>query len=513
MGRKAGGYAPSEIWHASCLTMLTFRSTSHQTSSKIMPRTRILIVEDLPSLSIAYAAQFEKAGYEAVIADTAAAAMQAIAQNGNFGAMLLDLQLPDADGLTLLRENPQLLERFPVVVATADASLSRAIEAMRIGAFDFLVKPVGGARLVSVIGSAVELGKTAERPPISGSGSDKAKSANPGTFVGTSPQMREVYRQIGCVARSRATVFVTGESGTGKEVCAEAIHRESGRVNGPFVAINCGAIPENLLESELFGHLKGSFTGAVSDRIGAVQAAHKGTLFLDEICEMALPLQVKLLRFLQTGSVQRVGSNRVEEVDVRIICATNRDPAREVREGRFREDLFYRLAVVPVHMPPLRERGADISELAETFLQRFAREEAKVFHPLGTAQLAALQAYNWPGNVRELQNVLRRAAVLCEGPDLPLAAFPLASQPGSVAAAAPDLSAANAPVLAEPGSSNVLDLLTAMKGLTLDEIERIAIDGAIDQAGGSVPGAARALGVSASTLYRKRERWAAVHAA
>lgn len=480
-----------------------------------MPRTRILIVEDLPSLSIAYAAQFERAGYEAVIADTAAAAMQAIAQDGNFGAMLLDLQLPDADGLTLLRENPQLLERFPVVVATADASLSRAIEAMRIGAFDFLVKPVGGARLVSVIGSAVELGKTAERPPVSGggSGSDKAKSANPGTFVGTSPQMREVYRQIGCVARSRATVFVTGESGTGKEVCAEAIHRESGRVNGPFVAINCGAIPENLLESELFGHLKGSFTGAVSDRIGAVQAAHKGTLFLDEICEMALPLQVKLLRFLQTGSVQRVGSNRVEEVDVRIICATNRDPAREVREGRFREDLFYRLAVVPVHMPPLRERGADISELAETFLQRFAREESKVFHPLGAVQLAALQAYNWPGNVRELQNVLRRAAVLCEGPDLPLAAFPLASQPGPVAAAAPTAAAADVPVLAEPGSTNVLDLLTAMKGLTLDEIERIAIDGAIDQAGGSVPGAARALGVSASTLYRKRERWAAVHAA
>jgi two-component system repressor protein LuxO len=325
--------------------------------------------------------------------------------------------------------------------------------------------------------------------------------------------MQEVYRQIACVARSRATVFLTGESGTGKEVCAEAIHGTGGRSKGPFVAINCGAIPENLLESEIFGHLKGSFTGAVNDRIGAAEAAHKGTLFLDEICEMALPLQVKLLRFLQTGAVQRVGSNKVEEVDVRIICATNRDPLREVTAGRFREDLYYRLAVVPIHMPPLRDRGTDVATLAETFLQRFAREEGKIFEPLGTAQLAALGAYNWPGNVRELQNVLRRAAVLQDGPTLPPSAFPLAAER---TIAAPASAIEFAAPLAGPGSAtatyftgerDMLALIQAMRGLTLDEIERIAIDGAIDNAGGSLPAAARMLGISASTLYRKRERW------
>lgn len=458
---------------------------------------------------MAYSAQIEKAGFEAVIADTGAAALQAIASNGRFGAILLDLQLPDIDGLDLLRENPHVLENYPVIVATADASLSRAIEAMRIGAFDFLVKPLAGSRLVAVIGSAIELGKvTATKGKVTAPAA-KAR-IEPGTFIGKSPQMQEVYRQIECIARSRATVFITGESGTGKEVCAEAIHRESGRADGPFIAINCGAIPENLLESELFGHLKGSFTGAVTDRIGAAQAAHKGTLFLDEICEMALPLQVKLLRFLQTGTVQRVGSNRVEEVDVRIVCATNRNPEREAAEGWFREDLYYRLAVVPVHMPPLRDRAGDIAELAGAFLERFAREEGKVFDKLGPTHKAALERYGWPGNVRELQNAMRRAAVLNPGPDLPLTALPLASQIGAIPAA-PVPAAAPLRTNADTGGrTDMLTVMSALRGLTLDEIERIAIEAAIDSAGGSLPVAAKTLGVSPSTLYRKRERWSAL---
>ena len=492
-----------------------------------MSRKRILIVEDLATLAIAYAAQLERAGFETMTVDTGAQALRALADEGQFAAMLLDLQLPDVDGLQLLRDNTELLGRLPVVVATADASLSRAIEAMRLGAFDFLVKPLAGPRLVSVVTSAVETGQVPQTAPAPTSTTPKAKTG-PGTFIGSSAAMQEVYRQIIAIARSRATVFITGESGTGKEVCAEAIHREGGRSTGPFVAINCGAIPENLLESELFGHLKGSFTGAVADRIGAVQAAHKGTLFLDEICEMALPLQVKLLRFLQTGTVQRVGANRVEEVDVRIVCATNRDPEREVAEGRFREDLYYRLAVVPVHMPPLRDRGSDIAELAEAFLQRFANEEGKHFDPMGSAQLAALTAYNWPGNVRELQNVLRRATVLNEGPTLPLSAFPLAAQiagtlspslasstvsPMRPAAGLASASAVQAGHLNSPplnsGQRDLLAIAQALRGLTLDEIERIAIDSAIDNAGGSLPAAARVLGVSPSTLYRKRERWQA----
>jgi len=472
-----------------------------------MMRDRILIVEDLAALALTYAGQIEKAGYEPVVAETAGGAMQALTQNPGFGAILLDLQLPDADGLDWLRGNPEILERYPVIVATADASLSRAIEAVRLGAFDFLVKPIAGSRLQTVITSALELGKAtlaqAKMKPALG----QKHGRQPGAFIGNSPEMKEVYRQIECVASSRATVFITGESGTGKEVCAEAIHRSSGRVGGPFVAINCGAIPENLLESEIFGHLKGSFTGAVSDRVGAAQAAHKGTLFLDEICEIAMPLQVKLLRFLQTGAIQRVGSSRVEEVDVRIVCATNRDPEREVAEGRFREDLFYRLAVVPLHMPPLRQRQGDIPDLAEAFLQRFAREEGKHFAPLCPAQIAALEAHSWPGNVRELQNVMRRAAVLNPGPALPPSALPGALRTASLAPAVPVPSSMPLREPTSPARPDLLALMKSINGLTLAKIERIAIDAAIDAAGGSLPAAARLLGVSPSTLYRKRERW------
>ncbi|WP_408589804.1 sigma-54-dependent transcriptional regulator [Novosphingobium sp.] len=470
-----------------------------------MTRKRILIVEDIPALALMYAGHLEKAGYEAVVVDTGAAVLRALAQGEAFSALLLDLQLPDIDGLELLRTNVDLLAKQPVIVVTADGSLSRAIDAMRLGAYDFLVKPLAAKRLISVVASAVETGPTILTSAPALAADPRLPAANPGGFVGSSSAMREVYRQIGCIARSRATVLITGESGTGKEVCADSIHRESGRSGGAFIAINCGAIPENLLESELFGHVKGSFTGAVNDRIGAVQAAHKGTLFLDEVCEMALPLQVKLLRFLQTGTVQRVGTSRVDEVDVRIVCATNRDPLREVAEGRFREDLYYRLAVVPVHMPPLRERGSDIAELAQTFLQRFSREEGKHFAPLGQAQLAALMAYRWPGNVRELQNVLRRAAVLWDGPDLPLAALP--AERGAVQPL--PVTAALASETSSGSNASHPDLAAALRGMTLDEIERLVIARAIADADGSLPAAARMLGVSASTLYRKRERWAA----
>ena len=487
-----------------------------------MARTRILVVEDLSSLAIAYAGHLERAGYEAVIVDNGADALKALAEDTEFGAVLLDLQLPDTDGLTLLREHPEVLARYPVVVATADASLSRAIEAMRLGAFEFLVKPLAAKRLASVVQSAVETGRTRTQSvaaPKTAKAANRAPAEKPdteGRFIGNSSIMHEVYRQIECVASSRATVFITGESGTGKEVCAEAIHRQSGRkAKGAFVAINCGAIPENLLEFELFGHLKGSFTGAVTDRIGAVQAAHKGTLFLDEICEMALPLQVKLLRFLQTGTVQRVGSNRAEEVDVRIICATNRDPAADVAEGRFREDLYYRLAVVPLHMPPLRDRAGDIATLAEAFLQRFAKEESKRFNPLTPDQIAALEAFAWPGNVRELQNVIRRAAVLHSGPDLPMRALPALAPPRDAAMLHDAGGAARSPQaqphqhrpLGDPSQQDRRDVARILSGLTLDEIERVAIEAAIETAQGSLPGAARALGVSPSTLYRKRERW------
>jgi two-component system, repressor protein LuxO len=379
-----------------------------------------------------------------------------------------------------------------------------------MGAYDFLVKPLAPARMIATIRSAVDTFAyravvNTKSPPVA------AKPNSFAGFVGSSTTMKSVYRQIECVARSRATIFITGESGTGKEVCAESIHETSPRSAKPFIAINCCAIPESLLESELFGHLKGAFTGAISDRVGAVQAAHGGTLFLDEICEMELKLQVKLLRFLQTGTVQRIGSSKTEEVDVRIICATNRNPAKEVAEGRFREDLFYRLAVIPIELPPLRSRGKDIIEIAGHFLDKISEEEGKKFKPLDEESKRVLLSYDWPGNVRELQNLIRRVSVMCDGPDIPVEVWPSVSLPAplsrSMMLGQPLPKGEGTRPTASP-LRNDAAIMSAIDGLTLDELEQVAVANAIARSGGSLPLAARQLGISPSTLYRKRERWA-----
>ncbi|WP_353216638.1 sigma-54 dependent transcriptional regulator, partial [Sandarakinorhabdus sp.] len=389
-----------------------------------IPAARILVIEDIASLAMTYAAHLEGAGHIVDTADrgdTARAMIaDAMASGKPYEVVLLDLQLPDCDGLEWLAGMPGLVTESGVIVVTADGSIKRAIAAMRMGAYDFLVKPLQPERLLTTVRNAIDrrrlenevqtVRKLTSRDSFQG-------------FVGRSNPMQTVYRAIESVADSKATVFITGESGTGKEVAAEAIHRASRHANRPFIAINCGAIPENLLESELFGHLKGAFTGAIENRLGAAKTADGGTLFLDEICEMELKLQVKLLRFLQTGMIQRVGSSKPEPVDVRVICATNRDPAAEVAAGRFREDLFYRLAVIPLEMPPLRERGDDVVLLAEAFLERFAEQEGKTFEPLSQDVRARLLSNNWPGNVRELQNVVRRAVVMSAGPELILASF------------------------------------------------------------------------------------------
>lgn len=477
-----------------------------------MPKPTILIIEDIASLSLAYAGDLESAGFQSIIVDSLSSANEQLSGQ-IFDAILLDLQLPDGNGLDWLNDNQDIVSRNSIIVATADGSINRAIEAMRLGAYDFMVKPLAPARLVAAVKSAV-LNKASEAPAETKKVTAAQRRGFAG-FVGNCPPMQTIYKQIENISRSKATIFITGESGTGKEVCADAIHSSGPRAKKPFIAINCGAIPEDLMESELFGHLKGSFTGAISDRVGAVQAAHGGTLFLDEICEMALKLQVKLLRFIQTGTVQRVGSTKTENVDVRIICATNRNPLTEVKAGRFREDLYYRLAVVPIELPPLRARGDDILLLANEFLDRYANEEGKRFTTMEPALVQALHMHRWPGNVRELQNLMRRSAVMCDGPVLGMEILPefvapheiehVKSQPLQINPA--NLEAAAMQAIESANKMAALTNMDWMDGRTLDQIEQMVVEQAIVKCGGSVTKAAKTLDVSPSTLYRKREKW------
>jgi DNA-binding NtrC family response regulator len=384
----------------------------------------------------------------------------------------------------MLRERPGTR----IMVITAHGSIDRAVQAMRAGARDFLVKPVDERRLTDAVGNLLSGGG----PAAGGRGGAQARA---GQFIGSSAPMQRVQAKIASVATSMATVFITGESGTGKELCALAVHQQSTRASGPFIALNCGAIPQDLLESEVFGHMKGSFTGAISDKPGAAAAADGGTLFLDEVCEMVPALQTKLLRFLQTSTVQPVGATRPRKVNVRIVCATNRDPAEAVRRGAFREDLFYRLYVVPIHMPPLREREGDAVEIAEAALQLFAAEEGRSFDGLSPEVRALFRRLTWPGNVRQLLNVVRNVVVMNPGGLVTPAMLPDdLAQGGSLRAPSP--SPSPSPPAPEPATGPGAPL-------TLAEIESRAIDAALARHGGSVPRAARELDVAPSTIYRK----------
>ncbi len=478
----------------------------------------ILMIEDTASLQMVYRSVLTAAGYPVQSAETAAEGLR-LFRLSRPPVVLLDLMLPDRDGIGLLADMLQLVPETCVVVMTAHGSVDRAVAAMRAGAFDFLLKPFEENRFLSSVRAATE---TALRRPTQGPADAagrtlpalrarrrRAEAAMAGldatSFIGTSEVMAQLHRTIASVARSMASVFITGESGTGKELAALAVHGQSSRAAGPFIALNCGAIPPDLLESEVFGHMKGSFTGAISDKPGAAVAADGGTLFLDEVCEMAPALQTKLLRFLQTSTVQPVGATHPHRVDVRIICATNRDPMDAIRKGQFREDLFYRLYVVPIHLPPLRDRGPDIVEIARAALARFSAEEGKVFDGFTPETERLLMAQDWPGNVRQLLNVVRNVVVLNEGGLVTPAMLPLSltlnlttERPG--AAPAPQ----DRPAAAGPDSAPSDD---PFRGLTLADVERRAVEAALARNGGSVPRAARDLDVSASTLYRKLGAW------
>lgn len=457
----------------------------------------ILLIEDTESLSHLYGTYLSRAGHGV------RHAFDAVSARREFAALrpsvvLLDLQLPDGDGLDLLHEMRSLVPDVRAIVITANGSINRAVEAMRAGAFDFLVKPFDESRLMKAVEAAFVAAADSRSNPAPLPGPGESFHG----FIGSSPAIRAVYETIRDVGRSSATVFITGESGTGKEVCAQAIHALSPRRKAPFVPLNCGAIPRDLLESEVFGHLRGSFTGAIADKQGAAAAADGGTLFLDEICEMDIDLQTKLLRFLQTSTIQPVGAAIPRKVDVRIVCATNRDPMAEVDAGRFRSDLFYRLHVVPIHLPPLRARGADVLEIARVLLAQYAQEESKRFTGFSPDVEAAFMAYGWPGNIRELQNVLRNIAVLRDG-----ATVTLAMLPPAIASNAVRVSLAPETDTAPRQAGTLRERLAALVGTPLDILEREFIEATIQACDGSLPKAARLLDVSPSTLYRKREAW------
>lgn len=400
-------------------------------SSGMTSSARILVVEPAPSLSHAYVTALKRDGYVLLVVDNAGAARRAMAAGDPVDLALVNLQLPDMPGVELLRDLTQEGLALRTIALTAQGSVQVAVDAMRAGAADVLLLPVGTDRLRGAVSTILaQPGARRDAAPPSKTGklrSQRGAAIDPEPavteysfygFIGASPPMKAAYRLIEAAAPSKATVFITGESGTGKEVCAEAIHRRSPRGDGPFIAINCAAIPKDLMESEIFGHVRGAFTGASTDHAGAALQADGGTLFLDEIGEMDLSLQAKLLRFLQTGMVKKVGSEKLEPVDVRIVCATNRDPYAEVQAGRFREDLFYRLQVISIELPPLRERGDDILLIARHFLDKYGREERKSFKGFAPEVESILQTYAWPGNVRQLLNVVRNVVVLNDGDEI-----------------------------------------------------------------------------------------------
>ncbi|HSK19328.1 MAG TPA: sigma-54 dependent transcriptional regulator [Longimicrobiales bacterium] len=399
--------------------------------------------------------------------------------------VLTDIRMPGLSGLEVLAALREHDVEIPVILMTAQASLQSAVQAVNEGAFYYLQKPFSNAELVALVRRAAESRLlTRENKALKREirRRDDSTSVRP---AGRNRAFTDVVKLAEMVAPTDSTVLITGESGTGKEVIARYIHRLSERENGPFISVNCGALPENLLESELFGHVKGSFTGAHRDKDGLLVAARGGTFFLDEVAEMSPALQVKLLRALQEREIVPVGATQTVDIDVRIIAATNRDLDQEIRRGTFRSDLYYRLNVIALHLPPLRDREDDIALLAEYFLRRLAEETGQEIH-LSDDAVEALQRYDWPGNVRELENALERAAILTKG-----ATIPVESLPTRIVEPAP------APLISDRPAANP----------TLELVERAYILWVLQAEGGNKARAAEVLGIDPSTLYRKLSRY------
>jgi DNA-binding NtrC family response regulator len=441
---------------------------------------RILVVDDEVNARTALAELLRDEGYEV---ETAADAFKALGKHEAFSphVVVTDLKMPGMDGIDLVKKLRAMEDPPIVIVMTAFGAVTSAVEAMRAGAVDYLTKPLNFDELLVVVDRVMEtIALRRETRQLRARVRDRVA---PGNIIGTSPPMQRVFEVVDQVAPSRATVLITGESGTGKELVANALHARSPRSTGPFIKLHCAALAESLLESELFGHEKGSFTGAVTRKDGRFSVADGGTLFLDEIGEISPSIQVKLLRFLQEHEFERVGGTQTLKVDVRIIAATNKNLAEEVKAGRFREDLYYRLNVVGLEMPPLRDRKSDIPELAKFFLDRFAKENARSIEGFAPATMELMLAHEWPGNVRELENAVERSVVLASGSTIELNHLPPNVRP------------------------NVkLTGLPPIPGATLDAIERYAILETLKATGGSTSKAAEVLGISVRTIqYRMHQ--------
>lgn len=480
---------------------------------------RVLIVDDDPIQRRLLEAMISKMGHKVTCAEGGEQALDLLERQAEpgFSLIFLDLVMPEVDGMEMMSRMAQKGLHVPTIVQTAQGGIETAVRAMRAGAFDFVVKPVSPERVQVAIANALKVGEK----EVARLKAPKKKSGTL-TFddlVGSSASMENVIRIGKKSAASNIPVLIEGESGVGKEMIARAIQGNSDRSGKPFVTVNCGALPENLVESILFGHEKGAFTGANEKHIGKFQEANGGTLFLDEVGELPLDVQVKLLRAIQEGEVDPVGARKSVKVDIRLISATNRNLLEEVSNGRFREDLYYRLNVFPLSIPPLRERREEIADLAKHFTRKIAAEEGReAIQSVDKDALKLLHSYDWPGNIRQLENAIFRAVVLCDGDQLTLDEFPQIAAQVKTLGTRIDLAVPEVPVTPKLDSVELSDLKleereTPSKGLVLTDengdiypleyIEKEAIRQAIEHYGGQMSKIARQLGIGRSTLYRK----------
>ncbi|HZL19530.1 MAG TPA: sigma-54 dependent transcriptional regulator [Polyangia bacterium] len=448
---------------------------------------RVLVADDELNMRRVLEAILRREGYDVVTAANGTEALGGM--SANIHTVITDLKMPGLDGMGLLKRLSVDYPDVPVVMITAHGSVENAVEAVKLGAFDYLEKPFEQEQIRQVVAKAISTYALSRKDARPEEPSERGRFR----LVGQSPAIRQIYGVVEKVANTPSTVLISGESGTGKELIARALHENSNRHAGPFIKINCAAIPKTLMESELFGYDKGAFTGAVGAKPGRFELAHGGTLFLDEIGEIPVEMQVKLLRVLQESEFERVGGIKTIKVDVRLVTATNRDLLEEIAAGNFREDLFYRLNVVPIQIPPLRERREDIPLLAEHFIAKFNERLKKQIVSISPEAVAELVGYNWPGNIRELENLMERTILFCEDPEIRVSDLP-----PEIVGAAP---ASAATVEGEPRPAGG-SLKEAVRAET-ERVERELIQRALDATGGNVTQAARKLKISRKSLQTK----------